>query len=518
MHQETHNEDHRTSNQDCHGWFQERRRRYVLPFMVAQLLKLSVTASLPRAASWGQKSIASVPSSTISGGLPAGVTSAMSRGSRRAASSRQPRNSSTASQASASRVVIEKKPTPTVATAPASRPSTPSIPVPLPEPPVLPEAKPPRMKKDATSTVRETASPAPSITTESDVGSAPPEPSTALPSRPSSAADSVLSSVPDVVPIPSVPPGLFAPPGLPSPSRPPRLATDLPPTPLLATQSAYFDKMNPSVRDMIEEVKDRRGSSSIISPFPDFDKTLQTLSENDGGFSFNLDPKLAEGVESGETMVEFEAEASTPFHGTYIQAFPALQTGSNIPAPPGLSYPSPISRSIYNPLPPRPIRNSPLSSTTNYMGSFDPFAEGAEDGGSPSTSLNSQLDDDRKVSRFGFARGRHAVSSAASSPRLTHATQMQPLGIEEPAYPPRWTPPTHGYGLHPTPPPLVATSSQGPSPSVGSRFQPFDGELGEAQLREFIQASRLQATRDKELEKESFGKRTPLSLSACNNG
>ncbi|KAH6918708.1 hypothetical protein BKA70DRAFT_1248007 [Coprinopsis sp. MPI-PUGE-AT-0042] len=460
-------------------------------------------ASLPRAASWGQKSIAPVPASTISGGLPAGVTSAMSRSNRRTSSNRQARNSSTTSQASTSRVVVEKKPPPVAVTTPASRPSTPSIPVAPPEPSVPTEVKTSRAKKDVVSTVRETASPAPSVATESDVGSAPPEPLAVVPSRPASAADSVLSSIPDIVPIPSVPPGLTAPPGIPSPSRPPRLATDLPQTPLLATQSAYFDKMNPSVRDMIEEVKDRRGSSAIISPFPDFDKTLQTLSENDGGFSFNLDPKLAEGVDSGEPMAEFEAEASTPFHGTYLQAFPALQAGTSMPAPPGLSYPSPLNRGIYSPLPPRPIRNSPLSSATNYMGSFDPFAEVPEDGGSTSTSLNSQLDDDRKVSRFGFARGRPPIPSAASSPRLAHAAQMQPLGIEEPTYPPRWASPAHGYGVHHTPPPMAATSSHGPSPPVGTRFQPFDGELGEAQLREFIQASRIQASREKELEMEA---------------
>ncbi|KAJ2931435.1 hypothetical protein H1R20_g5662, partial [Candolleomyces eurysporus] len=129
---------------------------------------------------------------------------------------------------------------------------------------------------------------------------------------------------------PAVPPGLFAPPGIPSPSRPPRHATESPQTPLLASQSAY--RMTSTAKQLLDEItlRDTVTSSSIISPFPDFDRTLQTLSADDRGFSFNLDPKLADEVENTEILPELEMDAHTPFHGSYVDAFPALRSGSHL--------------------------------------------------------------------------------------------------------------------------------------------------------------------------------------------
>ncbi|EAU88320.2 Mot2p [Coprinopsis cinerea okayama7 len=497
------------------------------------LKEVDAAASLPRAASWGQKSGAVSSSSSgtvthtvISGGLP--------RGTRRTTTTRQTRHTATSSQTSATaRSVAEKKVVPPTNVS-TSRPSTPANTSASPAPaPTVSEAKASRAKKDAVSLVRETASPAPSAATESDAASVQPEPqdqqeSKEQPEQPAQAepvsrptsTGSVQPAPQEVVPIPMVPPGLSAPPGIPSPSRPPRTATDSPQTPLLASASSY--QMSTAAKILLDDVQARRQSTVAttgISPFPDFDRTLQTLSESDGGFSFNLDPKLAGGADSTDVLAEFEAEASTPFHGTYLQAFPALQIGSSVPAPPGLGYPG--HRSIFTPAPPRTIQPSPLS-LSHYMGSFNPFSESTEEPNASASVQPSHPDDDRKVSRFGFARGRQGTSSITSSPALngthspqsSHASSVPPLGLDNLSQSDshsRWPTPSHPYGLH-----HMQSSMQSPpvegQVNPGTRFQPFEAELGEAQLREFIQASR-----ERELQKaalanhQSFKSHQPFS-------
>jgi hypothetical protein len=108
--------------------------------------------------------------------------------------------------------------------------------------------------------------------------------------------------------------------------------------------------MSTAARALLDEVKARREStlpaSSGFGPFPDFDRTLQTLT--DEGFSFNLDPKLADEAEFAEPLPDFDLASSVPFHRSYIEAFPALRSGFGFVQPtPG--YPHNINLPIYNP-------------------------------------------------------------------------------------------------------------------------------------------------------------------------
>ncbi|KAF6765082.1 hypothetical protein DFP72DRAFT_870057 [Ephemerocybe angulata] len=480
-------------------------------------------APLPRAASWGQKNNVTAPTSTTHAPLP---SSSLVRQTRRNATTRQtkvtPSSQTTSTESKASTVRPDRKSGVSTSTATnASRPSTPALsaaaivprPVPLPSPVV--EAKTFRLKKekDGTTLVRETNSPAPSVTTESDAGSLPQEaPVPPLPSRPASveqAPSPAIVPLP-VVPVPAVPPGLTAPPGIPSPSRPPRHATDSPQTPLLASQSSY--QMSNAARALLDDVKARRETfvpATNISPFPEFDRTLQTLSgENGGGFSFNLDPKLADQADATDVLPELEMDASTPFHGSYVDAFPALRQNPQLSVPPpGLGYPRPASRSIFDPVLNRGLGASPspgVEKLSNYMGSFNPFSDSAERAPAPISHPAPPyipVDEDRKVSRFGFARGRQS-SSLASSP-LNGATHMAladgnslHASLEDHAAPPglsqlRWDAQPNDYGSSQPPSMMNSPLLHSQSPyTPQSRFQPFDNDVSEAQLREFIQVSR----------------------------
>ncbi|TFK29817.1 hypothetical protein FA15DRAFT_663090 [Coprinopsis marcescibilis] len=458
--------------------------------------------TLPRAASWGQKNSSLAASSTLSHTTI--VAASGPRNTRRTAPTRQPRHSSAtlASQSLAEprsnlpRTPVERKPV--ASPLPASRPSTPAIiGVPRPSTPAATTTpdKPAQKKKDIVSLIRETASPAPSIATESDTGSAVPEQPIITPSRPAS-TDSVRSAPHEVAPpVPMVPPGLTAPPGISSPSRPPRTATDSPQTPLLASQSSY--QMSNAARALLDDVKARRESTvpaAVISPFPDFDRTLQTLSENDGGFSFNLDPNLAEEGDSTDVMVTFETEGGVPFSGTFIEAFPALRPPSTLPGPPGLSYPR--RPPIYNPLPSRGLGPPPIGSA-NYIGSFNPFSEGSEQRNLQAASPLIPLDDERKVSRFGFARGRQGTSGLSSSP--LNGSGSPHLSNTPPILPPHIVESVHGTHSGWGSPRLHQQVTLPLDNGIGQvqannnhlpRFQPFEAEVSEAQLREFIHASR----------------------------
>jgi CCR4-NOT transcription complex subunit 4 len=284
--------------------------------------------------------------------------------------------------------------------------------------------------------------------------------------------------------------------------------------------------MSTAAQALLDDVKARREApllSTYVSPFPDFDRTLQTLSGGDGGgfggFSFNLDPKLAgEDVDDSAAIPDFDAEANLPFHGTFTDAFPALRPAgqhgspsSPFVAPSGISYPHNYNRAIYDPLNAKPIEKQSTGGS-NYTGSFNPFAEANDDSANGSPSRKSQyspLDEDRKVSRFGFARGRQG-STAASSPLHvssplsnnsdSHASFYNSNELSAPPQSSQWPTsnrqqqPDYGYSQpssqlsSPLAQHAQAAFSQQPS-----RFQPFDSGVSEAQLRELIQSSRERA-------------------------
>jgi len=353
-------------------------------------------------------------------------------------------------------------------------------------------------------------SPAPSTTT-SDQGSAvqeiPP-----MPIRPDSTDSSQSNHRPPstkLANVPLVPPGLAAPPGISSPSRPPRAETASPQTPLLASHSSY--QMSTAARALLDDVKARRESalpiSSGLSPFPDFDRTLQTLSgEDGGGFSFNLDPKLADEADSAENLPDFDMTSTIPFHGSYFDAFPALRSDSPYTHPPSLGYPQSVTHPIYDPSAARQAPGSMLEKQAvrgaNYLGSFNPFSESSADNvasssSPPLRSSYSPIDEERKVSRFGFARGRQSSTAASSSlhpmPPLNHSNDLQPLYHSPDEFVHPWPPGLHDIHV-PNPlsgSPLPHSAQAQPifAPHQGHLQSLSGGDLSEAQLRSFIQSS-----------------------------
>ncbi|KAI0279819.1 hypothetical protein BGY98DRAFT_966813 [Russula aff. rugulosa BPL654] len=453
------------------------------------------SARLPRSASWAKPSHDRAPITTSSNNNPSTAPGAIGasgvRSTRRGDKGTRPRPVTPSTPE-----IPEALPTfwktrdvkgvsaKTSSVASSSRPSTPA------------NSKPTRQKQASPSIPVPPRSPTSSVTVESDPGSG----SQGAPSL------SPAPSTPAIPPgLPVVPPGLAAPPGLPHPGgRGPPGATSY--------------QMSSQVQALLNDVKARRESTlpSIgASPFPDFDRTLQNLTEVDGkfgGFSFNLDPKLA------ETEVEDDApqfpEATSPFHGSFMDAFPALRASSH---PPGLHFSHP-QRPIYDPHnSPAPSQASPAPS---YTGSFNPFAEGSESDSAAATRRPALGDDSRKMSRFGFARNarQNGNLSSTSSP-LISPTPLSPsesvglgqqhllgAGSVELGSPSQWSvyqhhPHTiHSHNVSAASSPLVPQAQaqiQGSMyqhlPST-SRFQPFDQGTGvsEAALREFIQNSREQ--------------------------
>ncbi|CAK5279336.1 unnamed protein product [Mycena citricolor] len=459
----------------------------------------TVVGSLPKSAAWGKGSSTPVPSIPASIAIP--ITTRPAR--RGAGSSRQTRTAATTSSgvpATSKKTASSGK----LSQIP-SRPSTPSAS--LSARPASPVDV--KVKEVVESVIQPSPSPAPSVAAESDLGSAP---TPLSPVRPQS-TDSAISSAPSVPPgIPAVPPGLSGPPGIAGPSRPPRVATASPQTPLLASQSTY--QMSTAARALLDDVFQRRENVPVSQPFPDFDRTLQVWEQDQtGGFSFNLDMKLAGSEADGDTatldlgLPELANESRMAFKGTYVDAFPALRsTSSPSPSPymgpPGLPYSHNPSRSIYDPLSIRPPveRQSTGGSSTGYLGSFNPFSEGSED----STATRSPLEDDmasRKVSRFGFARGRQGSTGTVGGSTSSPLHIPSPLASESHSF--------YNSSERATPPPWSGTStssyyngSAGSSPLVShaqpayslnqqhSRFHPFDSGVSEAQLRELIQSSR----------------------------
>lgn len=350
-------------------------------------------------------------------------------------------------------------------------------------------------------------SPSPSMAVDSDdIGSGSPD---VPPSPPRPRSTESVDSTP--VPLAFVPPGLpDAPPGLPPPTRTPKADPTTAPGLQAPQISAGSYQMSTAARALIDDVKARREavlSSTQVSIFPDFDRTLRMLSGSEGGFSFNLDPKLADvdvNADGEAVLSALEAEAHVPFAGGFMDAFPALKPQAHpqthqVPT----MYPHNPARSIYDPLVMR----------EGYLGSFNPFGEAeGPSTGNGARSSPSYPDEERKVSRFGFARGRQG-STAASSP--VHVSS--PLSASEshhsfftasetPAMSSsHWNLGGHGeYAGYVTSSPLVPQAQTVQSPpqqhvqpqTQPIRFQPFDTSVSvsEAQLRELIQSSRERAS------------------------
>ena len=420
---------------------------------------------------------------------------------RRGGASRQPRNAMSASsstvqdsRSSQTKVPQERKHT----LASVSRPSTPIV---EPSTASYTDSKGPR-PKELLASVQSSTSPAPSAAASDRSGFQ--ECTSSTPVRPDStdSTSSNLHSMPAMTSL-MAPPGLSAPPGIPSLSRPPRAETASPQTPLLALQSSY--QMSTAARALLDDVKARREStlpaSSGFSPFPDFDRTLQTLTD-EGGFSFNLDPKLADEAEFAEPLPDFDLASSVPFHGSYIEAFPALRSGFGIVQPtPG--YPHNINLPIYDPVTLRTSSGHSFEKQfargTSYMGLFNPFSEPGIESVSASSSLSRFSsppgDEERKVSRFGFAQERKA-STVASPPLLSnpsnHTSEHQsfyhpPEDVYHGSgYP--WHTAYHKHHVNSHVTSAQVQHSQAQMFTAQNRL-PSGEELSEAQLRSFIQSS-----------------------------
>lgn len=278
--------------------------------------------------------------------------------------------------------------------------------------------------------------------------------------------------------------------------------------------------MSTAAQALLADIQARRDaapSNNMFSPFPDFDRMLQSLSAGDqSSFSFNLDPSLAT-EQAEEPLPEFEEEANIPFYGTYMEAFPALQhaqpsqppglsVNSSYTPPPGLSYPHNPNRSIYDPL---AIRASPVATVErqstggSYSGSFNPFDDNNYDtqgsSASPARLQLSPVDDEgRKMSRFGFARGKQG-STAASSPLHASSPLSNNDGHTQAFYSsadysqsPAWPVQNMAYARSGSaaPSPLVLHAQPAALPN---RYQSFETGVSEAQLRDFIQSSRERA-------------------------
>ncbi|KIJ17128.1 hypothetical protein PAXINDRAFT_111882 [Paxillus involutus ATCC 200175] len=471
--------------------------------------------ALPRAAAWGSK--ASTPQSQPAWASQS--SSAISQRPNRRGGQRQPRNANAITETKPSTrphhdrrggSITGSTKTPSVTS--SSRPPTPAVAT-LPQRPATPAEVKFLRTKDL-GAPQPSASPAPSLAVDSDVGSGSQDISPS-PVRPRSTES--MQSSPLIPPgILDVLPGLPGPPGLPPPSR----KTDLllPPG-IQPSQSTY--QMSTAAQALLDDLKSRRENapaSTSISIFPDLDRTLKMVSGEDnefGGFSFNLDPKLAgEDVNMDLALPDMEAEANMPFTSGFMGAFPGLRPTQPQPqmqhprafiAPPGLAYPNNPNRSIHDP------RGTPVerqsTGESSYMGSFNPFGEASENqmtqpqGGLASAFRKSPFpDEERKVSRFGFARGRQG-STAASSPM--HVASPLSVSDSHQAFfadptssaQPHWNLPSHFEHGYTTSSPLAqhAQAAQPPSQQQQQhvRFQPFDNNIiSEAQLRDFIQSSR----------------------------
>lgn len=480
------------------------------------------TAGLPRAASWAAKGHNNVATTALLNSTNASQAASSSRQSRRPGSTSSARlQRSTPSTTSISTVSMsvssrERKSTKTPSMASSSRPVTPASGS---TNSVTTSTKTVK-QKDVPAPIADSSRPSTPPGVDSDVASVshdvpptPPETSAPLSPEPPTAASPVVPPG-----LPALPPGLPAPPGLPPPTRTPLSTESSPQLPLQMSQGPY--QISTQAQALLEDFKARREATTVSSgpsPFPDFDRMLQLLTASDNGFSFNLDPKLAgeeDAQDEGLALPDFGADPNMPFNGSFMDAFPRLRQA----APPGLGLPPHLEQASL--IASRSPVLEPPSTASSYTGSFNPFAPDLSE--DPSRQYSS-LDEERKVSRFTFARGRQGSSSASLgsplhvSASLSHSETSSPAAYYSPSealsptghasphwgYPSRN--PNHEY-LHQShssmSSPLAQYAQaqpQYPSPQQQQqqqqqpRFQPFDNTISEAQLREFINSSRDRA-------------------------
>ncbi|KAI0692994.1 hypothetical protein C8T65DRAFT_586147 [Cerioporus squamosus] len=474
---------------------------------------------LPRAASWANKS------NTLASTALHNNTNAINPGTRQSrragTTTRQQRSGSTTAPAVPALAEVRRKAAakPSSHTS-SSRPATPST---LPNRPVTPATTKAMKAKETAPPPPPPAprSPTSSVAVDSDVGSGAPEvvspqsPKTAPVAKELPSAPPGLPAVPPGL-SPVVPPGLTAPPGLPPPVSRTVSETASPQISLQQSQSSY--QMSTQAQALMEDIRARRESNittAVQSPFPDFDRMLQALGNDTefGGFSFNLDPKLAGDVqEDAFNLPDIGADAGVPFNGGFFDVFPALRPSGQITSnplgpPPGIPVAPQGQRTVYDPLTGKGILER-QSTGSSYTGSFNPFAGDAGDE-APSRKF-SPVDEERKVSRFGFARGRqgsassslHASSPLSNADSLSHLAQHHNAEFSAHAsqqwpFPPR----QHEYASHYQSNSVMssplAQHMQAAQPPFNqhvpqmNRFQPaYDNGVSEQQLRELIMSSR----------------------------
>ncbi|KAH8833906.1 hypothetical protein DL96DRAFT_1521515 [Flagelloscypha sp. PMI_526] len=460
---------------------------------------------LPRSAAWASKNANFPPISSA-------VASSSRVNNRRNGRTQTGRTVSSQTPERPSKTRTTTKPAPT------SRSPTPSLQSARPPTPAETPTK--SKHKKAASSVAKSAIPPPQSPAPSVADS---EPASVGPEHTGPSVDGPPPGLPPVPPGLSPPPGLTPPPGL---AMPPRVDSASPQTPLF--QPNY--QMSNAARGLLDDLTSRRQNTETpfqlpASPFPDLDHTLDVLSgDSAGGFGFSLDPNLAVSEDDLPPLPNVDpqtlGEGDMPFNGTFFDAFPALKGSNSSPfmSSPGVPYTHSPSRSIYDPTAIRasPSRSLERQSTggSNYAGAFNPFGDPSEP--SHSSSSSSQVEDDRKVSRFGFARGRRGsnmnspnhtpspLGHASSEQATTASVSSQLTGSSAGGAPNHWRqqqsvrPEYLGYaGTGTTSIPSNVSSPHAPHslasthPSAQpSRFQPFDNpshtQFSEAQLRELL--------------------------------
>ncbi|KAF8305546.1 hypothetical protein DL93DRAFT_312456 [Clavulina sp. PMI_390] len=391
--------------------------------------------ALPRSASWGQKG--GTPVMTPASTTPLATSTSTNGRTARIPSSRGPKPNGTASKSllestptSGPKTRADRKPPSSASSLPSSsRPSTPSsLP---PKPSVEVTSTPLALQTTSSSKPDRTTSPTrhrkqksaeKPVTTVRTAKDSPPRSTTATPTDVEASPVPTTARVQDLkqesLPPPS--PASTAPDSLPSISTPP---PQLPGPPGLGPPPASLPSSNQyqlssQARALMDDMLNRRTSNPsdtvIVSPFPDFDRTLSSLV--DGSFTFNLtsDPKVARSLQEEGIQIM----TSSPTKSNLFDPFSSALSSA---------APSPINPHFGHTFPPRPsssFANSPISSVgevdarmprgLSYAGSFDPFAEGSHRDGSPAPSSASALDEDpvRRGSKFGFARRDSANVSA----------------------------------------------------------------------------------------------------------
>lgn len=436
--------------------------------------------------------------------------------------------------------------TKTPSQASSSRPSTPA-PASLPQRPVTPSSstkQQARAKKDALSqnpppVPQPPRSPTSSVV-DSDVGSASQDAASASPAMSPlvghvNAVSTVLSpSVPTAPPgLPAVPPGLATAPAIAHGTPPPGL-TQSSQASLSREPSSSSYQMSSQAQALLDDMKIRReasiqASNSFVSPFPDLDRTLQVLTIDDadnGGFNFNLDPKLALDDEHFDAMMpdldSGLSSVSGPFDPFASIRSPLVPSPFGVGPPPGLSTAS--SKSFFDATnkttAPQIDRQSSTSSA--YTGSFNPFGESGDKSPPPASSRPTTTDDDltRRVSRFGFARERQGSGfSMASSPMIgsdaslsegiaSAASALAPWPFQRPSFSQELVGPPPGLPVRGNTPGSTSVSRSSPLvsqafPAMNTnssvqaatpRFQPFDNGHGDGALKDMLGIGRERPT------------------------